>query len=82
MHPTDQISIAFEYSDAFRIISGALYHLVTTYSVNSGFELNPLDNPKSQIFKSQSWVNKRLLGFKSRWIISEECINKSPLKIW
>ena len=31
MHPTDQISTAFVYSEAFKITSGALYHLVTTY---------------------------------------------------
>jgi hypothetical protein len=33
--PTDQISTAFEYSLALRITYGALYHLVTTYSVFS-----------------------------------------------
>ena len=29
-----QISIAFVYSEAFRMTSGALYHLVTTYLIN------------------------------------------------
>lgn len=31
MHPIDQTSTALVYSEAFRITSGALYHLVTTY---------------------------------------------------
>ena len=31
IHPIDQISTAFVYSEAFKITSGALYHLVITY---------------------------------------------------
>lgn len=31
MQPTEYISTAFEYSDAFKITSGALYQRVTTY---------------------------------------------------
>jgi hypothetical protein len=31
MHPTDQISTALVYSEAFRITSGARYQRVTTY---------------------------------------------------
>lgn len=33
IHPTDQISMALLYSLAFNMTYGALYHLVTTYSV-------------------------------------------------
>lgn len=33
IHPTDQISIALLYPLEFSMISGALYHLVATYSV-------------------------------------------------
>lgn len=36
MHPTDHISTAFEYFEEPRSISGALYHLVATYSVKMG----------------------------------------------
>ena len=35
IHPTDHISIALVYPFALSIISGARYHLVATYSVNS-----------------------------------------------
>jgi hypothetical protein len=59
MQPTDHISIAFEYSLALRITSGALYHLVTTYSVFSSYSnSNPLASPKSHIFSKQFlfWV--------------------------
>ena len=39
MQPTDHMSTAFVYSDAFNMTSGARYHLVTTYleeGVNEG----------------------------------------------
>lgn len=35
IQPTDHISTALVYSLALRMTSGALYHLVTTYSVFS-----------------------------------------------
>ncbi len=59
IQPTDHTSIAFEYSLALRITSGALYHLVTTYSVfSSSSNSNPLASPKSHIFSRQFlfWV--------------------------
>lgn len=31
IHPIDQISTALVYSEAFKMTSGARYHLVTTY---------------------------------------------------
>ena len=44
MHPTDQISTAFVYFYDPNKISGALYHLVATYSVNIGVD------PKYSLF--------------------------------
>ena len=83
MHPMDQISIALEYSLAFRITSGALYHLVTTYSVfYSSSWTKPLARPKSQIFTSHYLVRRRFEGFKSRWITLAECMQAKPLSIW
>ena len=80
MQPTDQMSTAFEYSLAFNITSGALYHLVTTYSVFSSYSsVYPLANPKSQIFKSHFLFNSKLLGFKSLCRILAECMNNNPL---
>jgi len=38
MHPTDHISTALLYYVLPNNISGALYHLVATYSVNTGAE--------------------------------------------
>lgn len=80
MHPTDHTSIALVYSEAFNITSGALYHLVTTYSVlNSVSYSNPLANPKSHIFRSQFLFNNKLLGLRSLWITLAECMYNSPL---
>jgi len=67
MQPIDQTSNDSLYLLAFNITSGALYHLVTTYSVinDLGSVANPLDNPKSQIFKSHLLFNSKLEGFRS-----------------
>lgn len=73
MHPIDQISTAFVYSDAFKMTSGALYHLVITYlNINYNYSVfnsssfsYPLANPKSQIYKSHYLFKSKLLGFKS-----------------
>jgi hypothetical protein len=60
--------LAFVYSAKLSIISGALYHLVATYSVwkpaatLSGSLLKPRARPKSQIFNSQSALTSRLPG--------------------
>ncbi|KNC31007.1 hypothetical protein FF38_10516 [Lucilia cuprina] len=52
------------------IISGALYHLVATYSVIAltacEYSSKPLAKPKSQILTSQSALTNKLPGFKSR----------------
>ncbi|OMH83014.1 hypothetical protein AX774_g3491 [Zancudomyces culisetae] len=81
MHPTDHISTALEYSLYDNMISGALYHLVATYSVMSPAPsppctstFTPLANPKSHTFKSQFEFSNRLLGFKSLWRTFAECI--------
>lgn len=57
MQPTLQMSIGYPYSAA-SMISGDLYHRVTTYSVSSAVssssgELTPLDSPKSHSLRSQ-----------------------------
>jgi hypothetical protein len=62
------------------MISGALYHLVATYSV-----MNPVAEfstgsavaterarPKSQTLRSQLALRRRLEGLRSRWITSAE----------
>ncbi len=67
------------YSWKVSMISGALYHLVATYSVMKPklFSLEAIDlaNPKSQIFKSQFEFNKRFEGFKSLCKTFAECID-------
>lgn len=79
----DQMSTEWSYSEAFKITSGALYHLVTTYSVSMvSSQSNPLESPRSQIFKSQFLLRRRLEGFKSLWMTKAECIFRIPLKIW
>ena len=67
------------------MISGALYHLVATYSVrlppmcSSGTASKPRLKPKSQIFNSQSEFTNRLPGFRSRWMTEAECIYFIPV---
>lgn len=67
-------------------IPGALYQRVATYGVLIiGFSVSksiPLDNPKSQIFNSQSEFNKMLLGFKSLCNTLALWIYLRALKIW
>ena len=66
MHPTLHISTEVSYWLALNSNSGALYHLVATYSVSTlafTFLNNGLANPKSQIFRSQFELTKRFLGF-------------------
>ena len=74
--------MAFVYSDACNITSGALYHRVTTYLIEirgilysvlfSSSISKPLANPKSHIFKSQFLLTNILLGFKSLCITLAE----------
>lgn len=66
MHPMLQISSALVYSDAESMTSGALYHLVTTYSVLFSFSSSkPLARPRSQILRSQSLLTSRFDGLRS-----------------
>lgn len=58
--------MALVYSEAFKITSGALYHLVTTYSVLNSFSSSyPRPRPKSQSLTSHYLLSKILEGFKS-----------------
>ena len=74
------MSTALEYLVEPRSISGARYHRVATYSVKFGSPIFYLGqvrdraNPKSATFEWHSESNSKLLGFKSRWIKSPECI--------
>lgn len=68
---------------AFSMTSGALYHLVATYSVsvpvwsNSGSAMR--ERPKSQILRSQLELSRRLEGFRSRCSTLAECMYLRPL---
>lgn len=68
------------------IISGALYHLVATYSVRKPAWLcsgsATLAKPKSQILRSQVVFNNKLLGFKSLCNTFAECMYFKPRNIW
>ena len=69
------------------MISGALYHLVATYSVmypafSSGSTLKPLAKPKSQILSSQSALTRRLPGLRSRWRTLALWMYLRPQRIW
>ena len=69
MQPTLQTSIALVYSLKVNIISGALYHLVATYSVMNP-ELSSWDaaeraRPKSQTLRSQFALRSKLDGLRS-----------------
>lgn len=88
MQPTDHISTALEYLVEPNKIYGALYHRVATYSVSTGstpFSLGQLierASPKSATFIWHSELSSRLLGLRSRWISSPECIYLSALSNW
>lgn len=88
MHPTDHISTALEYLVDPSKIYGALYHLVATYSVRTGYtpfslgQLIDLARPKSATFIWHYELSNKLLGFKSRWISSPECMYFSALSSW
>lgn len=72
MHPILQMSMAFEYLFDPRRISGALYHLVATYSVKTGGWpvksefLTVRASPKSAILTKQSELSNTFDGFKSQ----------------
>lgn len=69
MHPTDHMSIALVYLCDPKTISGARYHRVAIYSVNtpeSPWKLaTDLASPKSAIFAVQFAFKSTLDGFKS-----------------
>ena len=87
MQPIDHISTAFVYLLDPSSISGALYHLVATYSVMMGSatdwltEAMDLANPKSASLARQSESNSMLEGLRSRWMSSPECMYLMPLSI-
>lgn len=74
--------MAVVYSEQLSSNSGALYHLVTTYSVMKSLSDVVLASPKSQIFKSQLAFRSKLLGFKSRCKAFAECTYISPRSNW
>lgn len=82
MQPTDQTSIADVYSEQLRSNSGALYHLVTTYSVIKSVSDVVLAKPKSPILRSQFPFKSKLLGLRSRCKTFAECTYFSPLNSW
>lgn len=86
IHPTDHISTALEYLVDPNKISGARYHLVATYSVRTGspWFLQSIDraSPKSATFAWHSELSSKLLGLRSRWINSPECINFNAFSSW
>ena len=72
MQPIDHMSTAFVYLVEPSNISGALYHLVATYSVIKGLtpssSLYATDraSPKSATLTRHSEFSKTFEGFKSR----------------
>lgn len=71
IQPTLHISTALVYFVEPNKISGALYHLVATYSVikgllpSSSLQATDLAKPKSATFTKHSEFSNILLGFKS-----------------
>lgn len=62
------MSTALEYLFQFNNTSGALYHLVAIYSVNTFFlsdrsSIIGRDKPKSQILSSQLELTSKFFGF-------------------
>lgn len=88
IQPTDHISTALEYLVEPNNISGARYHLVATYSVKTGstpFSLGQLmerASPKSATFMWHSELRRRLLGLRSLWMSSPECMYLRALRSW
>lgn len=74
--------MAAVYSAHDRSSSGALYHLVTTYSVMYSFSLLVLASPKSQILRSQLAFSRMLLGLRSLCRTFALWMYFSPLSSW
>ena len=74
------------FTFVLRMISGALYHRVATYSVKnpvwSWSGSATLARPKSQILRSQVVFSKRFEGFKSLCRTFAECMYLRPRRIW
>ena len=88
MTPVLHISTALVYLVDPNSISGALYHLVATYSVSTGvvpsdsFMETNLARPKSANLAVHWEFNKILDGFISLWINLPVCIYLIALSIW
>jgi len=86
MHPTDHISTALVYLLDPSKISGALYHLVATYSVMMGSVTDwltvaiDLASPKSASLARQSESSNILEGLRSLCMSSPECMYFMPFK--
>jgi hypothetical protein len=86
MHPTDHISTALVYLLDPSKISGALYHLVATYSVMMGSVTDwltvaiDLASPKSASLARQSESSSILEGLRSLCMSSPECMYLMPFK--
>lgn len=81
IQPTLHISTEVVYWFALRSNSGALYHLVATYSVNTlalTFLNRGLARPKSQILRSQFEFTSKFLGLRSLWTILAEWMYFRP----
>jgi len=67
MQPTDQISTALVYSEAFKMTSGARYQRVTTYLLFLSLSLSAyVSNKNNEKFKSFFYY---LLSFKLVFIV-------------
>src|SRR5436189_653923 len=86
IHPTLQTSIAFVYSLKVNMISGARYQRVATYSVMkpelSSVEAAERARPKSQTFRSQFALRRRLDGLRSRCSTFAECMALRARRVW
>jgi hypothetical protein len=87
IQPTDHMSTAFEYLVEPSKIYGALYHLVATYSVRLGSptslgQFKERARPKSATLAWHSELRSKLLGLRSRWINSPECMYLSAFRSW
>ena len=88
MTPVLHISTALVYLVDPNSISGALYHLVATYSVSTGvvpsdsFMETNLARPKSANLAVHWEFNKILDGFISLWINLPVCMYLIALSIW
>ena len=87
IQPIDHISTALVYLVDPSSISGALYHLVATYSVIKVLTPSPSlystlrARPKSATFTRHSELSKILEGLRSLWISYPECMYFIAFKV-